>query len=387
MDKRIVVKGEINPRTKVERKEKSLTRRISSIAQTNDLLDITELVLLGKSRMEAKSTSLVLMGRTGNGKSSTGNSILERNDFKSIRSFRSVTKECKMAQSTWKDGRILNVIDTPGLFDTNVPKEVIDKEIVKCINLAKDGIHGVLFVLSLKNRFTAEEAEAMDNLEMLFGPTIVNYMVIIFTGGDELENSDRTFEDCMEEFPTNLKRIINRCNSRMVVFNNHKSASATVKENQITELLKQVDCIVADNENQPYSNELFAKAQMMTSQLFHIKDKEKIYAEQIKQLNEMMERNMRAMEERMRAVTAELETQLESARSARMKAESEAESVKHALEVRIMDLEKQLQAERQRQREREQERERERGRGGGRGGGGGGGAGAGGRGGGGCSIL
>ncbi|XP_059073606.1 immune-associated nucleotide-binding protein 1 [Cryptomeria japonica] len=330
-----------------------------------------------------------------------------------------------MAQSTWKDGRILNVIDTPGvagcplgkicifwtagahcpmsiahfidlvfvatsekgLFDTNVPKEVIDKEIVKCINLAKDGIHGVLFVLSLKNRFTAEEAEAMDNLEMLFGPTIVNYMVIIFTGGDELENSDRTFEDCMEEFPTNLKRIINRCNSRMVVFNNHKSASATVKENQITELLKQVDCIVADNENQPYSNELFAKAQMMTSQLFHIKDKEKIYAEQIKQLNEMMERNMRAMEERMRAVTAELETQLESARSARMKAESEAESVKHALEVRIMDLEKQLQAERQRQREREQERERERGRGGGRGGGGGGGAGAGGRGGGGCSIL
>lgn len=250
-----------------------------------------------------------------------------------------------MDSRTWNDGRVLNVIDTPGLFDTNVPKEIIAKEIVKCINLAKDGVHTVLFVLSLKNRFTNEEAEAMDELEMLFGPTIVNYMVIVFTGGDQLENDGVTLEDYMEGFPTNLKRIINRCNSRMVVFNNHKSASPTVKENQITELLEHVDRIVADNGNQPYSNELFAKAQLMTSQLFHIKDKEKVYAEQIKQLNEMMERNTRQMEERMRGVTTELEEQLKAARASRIAAENEAASVKQKLECQVKDLEKTLQEE------------------------------------------
>ncbi|XP_057859562.1 immune-associated nucleotide-binding protein 11-like [Cryptomeria japonica] len=72
--------------------------------------------------MEART--LVLMGRTGNGKSSTGNSIVGRNVFKTGFSFTSVTKECQLEQTTLKDGRIINVIDTPDECRDKQKKEV-----------------------------------------------------------------------------------------------------------------------------------------------------------------------------------------------------------------------------------------------------------------------
>lgn len=82
-----------------------------------------------------------------------------------------------------------------GLFDFSAETEFIGKEIVKCINMAKDGIHAVLVVLSVRTRFSKEEAAAVNSLRALFGNKITDYMIIVFTGGDELEYNEKTLED------------------------------------------------------------------------------------------------------------------------------------------------------------------------------------------------
>jgi putative ribosome biogenesis GTPase RsgA len=59
--------------------------------------------------------TLVLFGRTGNGKSVTGNSILGEKVFKSKSSSSGVTDTCELQSTVLRDGHIINVIDTPGI--------------------------------------------------------------------------------------------------------------------------------------------------------------------------------------------------------------------------------------------------------------------------------
>lgn len=92
-----------------------------------------------------------------------------------------------------------------GLFDSSLNTEFIGKEIVKCINMAKDGIHAVLVVLSVRTRFSKEEEAAISSLRTLFGNKINDYMIVVFTGGDELEENEQTLEDFLKDSPVSLK--------------------------------------------------------------------------------------------------------------------------------------------------------------------------------------
>lgn len=92
-----------------------------------------------------------------------------------------------------------------GLFDISRDPGFVIKELVRCFDLAKDGIHAVLLVLSVRTRFSREEQASVQCFLDLFESNLSDYMIVVFTGGDELEENDEILFQYLDCCPEPLK--------------------------------------------------------------------------------------------------------------------------------------------------------------------------------------
>ncbi|KAI4897461.1 hypothetical protein NFI96_002644, partial [Prochilodus magdalenae] len=278
---------------------------------------------------------LVLLGRTGCGKSAARNTILGREE--SSQAGASTVRQQSESRQGEVAGRQVTVVDTTDWFCPGLSLEELRQDVELCVRLSAPGPHAFLLVIPVKQS-TGEERGMLEKMEEIFGERCWRNTMILFTVTDEVQ--EKNIEEFIQSGNQEIQRLVEKCGTRFHCLNIKESGDGS----QTSELLEKIEKMVEGNREEFYSSEIYLEIE---SQI------RKIERRMIKEREEMRERKERETREKLGRCVEETFMKFTEAT-----AHFHTKLNQH--EERITKLEEMLKEERDQKRKRELEREVER---------------------------
>ncbi|XP_078140752.1 GTPase IMAP family member 7 [Centroberyx gerrardi] len=200
---------------------------------------------------------LVVLGRTGAGKSSAGSTILglpvsqpQQGDAADCQQSRKHTGEAA--------GRQVVVVTSPDWFSSDCDPEETRRRISSFVALSSPGPHAFLLCVPV-NQPADREAEALEVLEKRFGPSAVSgHTVVLFTRTDELEEGEQ-LEEHLVTWRKDLLELVERCGDRYHTL--EKRGGEAEERQAVEELLEKVEQAVRESGAEHFSCPLYQEAE------------------------------------------------------------------------------------------------------------------------------
>jgi predicted GTPase len=231
-----VLKRDFNPETDVAfcvwlRDNKKITVEKLSNYNHEDIeklrIEATEILATSDQQklIDNKDKTILLIGSTGKGKSTLANVLVNQANqfteiFKESGASVSGTREIQSEEFVEK-GINYSIIDTVGLGDTKLKREVVLDKIAEAVYLAQQGVNQVFFVIDEK--FNPQEMSNYDLLKsIIFDDQVIAYTTIIRTRFANFKDK----QDCQADIEAMIKQegklaeIIQSCQKRVVYVDN-----------------------------------------------------------------------------------------------------------------------------------------------------------------------
>uniref|UniRef100_U9UQ15 AIG1-type G domain-containing protein n=1 Tax=Rhizophagus irregularis (strain DAOM 181602 / DAOM 197198 / MUCL 43194) TaxID=747089 RepID=U9UQ15_RHIID len=157
--------------------------------------------------------AILLFGKTGAGKSTLANMLIGEEKFQTSDGSDSLTQIC---QSTLINinGKEYNLVDTPGIFDTQKPDREVLNEIAQSIVQCCHGISAILYVLAWEK--IGREFQDITNETLKFlGQESCRHIIVVFTKCKKEQTEDRVYME--NNFNINLKSFMDKVGNRWVI--------------------------------------------------------------------------------------------------------------------------------------------------------------------------